>query len=744
MAFFYRMSKKLFFCFFILIGVALCLGAASLKNTAVAPSPKEEKTAQVSAKDQTKKPDVIVVDNFDKGKTSGVFYERANTIGAYQGTWARRPSYTIITKSAEQRRGDKGMGLTIDYKKEGGWCGWYSLLNGVDITGYNCLSFWVKGDKGQEKFDIGLADSAMQDLQIDAVYAGPVDLFLPAGVTTDWQEVKVPLARLGSQINLSSMGSLVLWFKYEGKGRIYIDDVIFKNDAEVQKIQEENAPRATRDPKHPRALWVWKLDPVNNIRSRKELLELCANTAIETIYLYFGEFDQKCETDYCNNLAEFLRLAHRQNLKVEGLTGDPVWSLEKNHKACLDWVKNFLEYNKARPPEERIDGVSLDVEPYLTTEWQIERAVIKAQYLKLLETVRALIDSYQQDFRLGVAIPSPYSDEGDFETKILGFVDYIALMDYYDEADKIIEKGIYHVELATKLGKKVIIGVETQDLISMHQGERRFTFFEEGWLKMEEELEKVKQAFSKYPGFEGFAIHCDYSYILLQKHKNVPTRLRKEEDVYTLYATLAPSPIALNGDLTPFKTPAISLDKPKYVVYGKENWQGESDLSAKAYLAWDAANLYLAFAITDNVILQKWTKGDMWQGDHVELWIDSDLEGDYGETVNSSDDFQIGLSPGNFKDLPAEVFVWTPSLRDEVLKKIEVFSKKTDTGYIIELKMPVEALKADALKKGMKMGVMIDPSDCDDEGQPQKTLMSSSPNRAWGDPTTFGVLELKE
>jgi len=44
--------------------------------------------------------------------------------------------------------------------------------------------------------------------------------------------------------------------------------------------------------------------------------------------------------------------------------------------------------------------------------------------------------------------------------------------------------------------------------------------------------------------------------------------------------------------------------------------------------------------------------------------------------------------------------------------------------------------------EGYKLGICIDPSDCDQPGVPQKCLLSSSTNRAWGDPTTYGFLEL--
>ncbi|MFH0880092.1 MAG: hypothetical protein V2A34_10305, partial [Lentisphaerota bacterium] len=98
-------------------------------------------------------PAELVIDNFDKGLSHGVFTGRKNTVGAYQGTWARRPSYSLLRKSDVNRRGEQGKGAILEWKKEGGWCGWYSLLNDaegkpVDASSYNALCFWVKGENG--------------------------------------------------------------------------------------------------------------------------------------------------------------------------------------------------------------------------------------------------------------------------------------------------------------------------------------------------------------------------------------------------------------------------------------------------------------------------------------------------------------------------------------------------------------------------------------------------------------------
>lgn len=714
---------------------------------------KELKPPVPSARQESK--DFLLVDDFEKGQSSGVFYERKNSIGGYQGTWARRPSYSIITKLAEAKDPVRGKFLSIEYKKEAGWAGWYTLLNDADTSNYNALTFWIKGAKGGEKFDIGLTDARMQELQIDAVYAGPIDLFLPVGVTTDWQNVKIPVSRVASQINLSKMGSVVFWFKYGGEGKIYIDDMKFEFDQEVQKQQEYNAPRAKFDPKHPRAMWVWKIDPVNNAKGRKELLELCQRAAITNLYLYFGEFDPDREPQYAEGLAKFLEEAHKLNLKVEALTGNPVWSLKEYHQQCLDWIEAFLRFNKDRPQNMRMDGISLDVEPYLTAEWQTDTERVKSEYIELLKKTRGLLDKYKQDMRFGVAITHFYSgiDKGKFEEKIFQYIDYAAVMAYYDEAEKIIEKAGPHLVIADRMHKKIVIGVETQDLIALNQGERRFTFFEEGWEYMEDVLAQVQGKFKSHPSFEGFAIHCDYSYMLLQRGRNVPIKQRPKE-IYMIKSKPKTKNISIDGDLKDWDfSSGFAIDKKVNVVHGQFLWNGPGDLSAKVYSMWDNDNLYFAFDITDDKIVQEKKGNDIWEGDHIEMWLDMDLNGDYNEAINSNDDCQFGFSPGNFNNLKPEVYAWCPELNMDYKSEIQIASRKTDTGYVIEVKIPACVLYASQnrakeksgqlFKKSDKIGISVDPSDCDDINSPQKVLMSSSSNRAWGDPTTFGILELE-
>ncbi len=727
------------------------------------------------------RPEPILVDDFEVGDTQGLFAERKNRLDAFQGTWARRPSYTIITKVPDTRPGAKSSVLRIEFSKSGGWCGWYTLLNGIDVSRHNALTFWVKGEQGGERFDIGFADEKMQELEIDAVYVGPIMAFLPKGVTTEWQLVKIPMHSLRSDLDLTRMGSLVFWFRYEGKGAVQIDDVSFSSDPEVERILKENQPRATPDPRAPRASWVWKYDPVNSGEVRQELIDFCQRTGILSLYLYLGEDPvSQAPADFQKRLAEFLREAHAQGIEVHALQGNPLWALKGYHSLVLNWVKGYLDFNRGRPPEERIGGVHLDIEPYLTSEWETgDREKLKKEFLELLAELRRLVDTERRGapFLLGAAIPIFYDREPEFEERLLKNVDYAALMDYYDTATDIIKSGRFHIDLANRLGKKMVIGVETQDLVRMGQGKRRNTFHEEGWQEMEAQLEMVVENFASEAGFGGLAIHAYDSYRLLQRGRNVPTRERPS-DIPTLVAGRLSQPVVVDGDLSDWANASwTSFQQRSQVVYGVGAWGGPKDLNFKLATQWEPEALVIALEVTDDAHVQERRGADIWEGDHVEIWVDADLEGDYNEAVNSSDDFQFGFSPGNFKELKPEVYIWVPSVDPSSLRQIELAAQKLPTGYTLEIRLPTKVLfqtltkrvgveptaqtgakrsippEAEAiqrevfstgrLKSGFRLGLMVDGSDADQATHPQKCLISSSPERQWGDPTSFNILELQ-
>ena len=163
----------------------------------------------------------LLLDNFD--------HNDLNLLGRKTNTYKKLPSVCRFSRVTEPRWGSEGRSLRLDHQKEGtGWCGYYTLLNQIDgdyfdLSWYDKISFMVRGEKGAETFEIGMADRNWLTIG-DSVKAGPVEKYLPGGVTTEWQQVTIPLSDFGA-LDLSQMGSFVINFYKKQKGIIYIDDL---------------------------------------------------------------------------------------------------------------------------------------------------------------------------------------------------------------------------------------------------------------------------------------------------------------------------------------------------------------------------------------------------------------------------------------------------------------------------------------------------------------------------------------
>ena len=172
---------------------------------------------------EIEKQEYLLLDDFD--------HNDINLLGRKTNTYKKLPSVCRFSRTSNARWGSEGRSLKLDYVKEGtGWCGYYTLLNQIDgdyfdLSWYDKMSFRVRGEKGGEEFEVGMADRNWLTIG-DSVKAGSVQKYLPGGVTTEWQEVVIPLADFGA-LDFSQMGSFVLNFYKKQKGTVYVDDLTF-------------------------------------------------------------------------------------------------------------------------------------------------------------------------------------------------------------------------------------------------------------------------------------------------------------------------------------------------------------------------------------------------------------------------------------------------------------------------------------------------------------------------------------
>ena len=150
-----------------------------------------------------------------------------------------------------------------------------------------------------------------------------------------------------------------------------------------------------------------------------------------------------------------------------------------------------------------------------------------------------------------------------------------------------------------------------------------------------------------------------------------PTRKANGPDINVPQALMPP---AIDGDLSDWAGSSPNPVKVPYFSAGNSLWKGTQDLSASFYFAWDANDFYVGAIITDDVHVQlPTTRGyNLYYGDDVELWFDTNLPGDFTTADGNSDDYQLGLSPGDFKTLGPEAVFWKPDKQDARNKLVKV------------------------------------------------------------------------
>jgi hypothetical protein len=177
-------------------------------------------------------------------------------------------------------------------------------------------------------------------------------------------------------------------------------------------------------------------------------------------------------------------------------------------------------------------------------------------------------------------------------------------------------------------------------------------------------------------------------------------------------------------------------------VYGCSLRSGDADLSAQVYLGWDASYLYLAVQVRDDKIVVVRSGRNLYLSDAVEIQLDANLAADFSSTSLSSDDYQIGLSAGNFGTIAPNAYRWYPRSTEGSLSAVVVKGKQLADGYTLEAKIPWTVFGVTPVA-GAKYGFAVSVSDNDQSGTAvQQSMISTVASRKLLNPTTWGTLVL--
>jgi hypothetical protein len=211
----------------------------------------------------------------------------------------------------------------------------------------------------------------------------------------------------------------------------------------------------------------------------------------------------------------------------------------------------------------------------------------------------------------------------------------------------------------------------------------------------------------------------------------------RSENGDVIFSLYTQQPITIDGKLDDWE--GYNQNPISFPTFLPENYTNSSDCSGTYFLAYDDDKLYIGLKVVDDVFSQPFGGKEMFKGDSISLSIDTDLQGDFFERAHNDDDYQIGITPGDFQSFAPDSYIPFPveSKGDE----IKVASTLVKGGYIIEVEIPWWNFQNFLPKDGLSLGFDLTIND-KDQLQERELAVSSSPNFAWDDPTSFGTMAL--
>lgn len=260
-----------------------------------------------------------------------------------------------------------------------------------------------------------------------------------------------------------------------------------------------------------KATWLWD---ASLIRSEpEEIVSFSVNHGITTIFLQIQQDVQ--EEEY----RRFISTASREGIQVHALDGHPEWAYENGREEGLKLLSWLEAYNRAASPEERFQGVQLDVEPYVLKRWDREQAQVVKEWSANMEAWVQEAERIALPLSAAVpfwldSVPGPEGNpDGSFSRWMIKRTDSIAIMAYRDSGEQMYELSKEELEQADELGKSVWIGME---LAHTDEGEH-LTFYAKSRGEMEDEAERAASLGSEHPSFAGIAVHHYQAWV----HKNM-------------------------------------------------------------------------------------------------------------------------------------------------------------------------------------------------------------------------------
>lgn len=174
------------------------------------------------------------------------------------------------------------------------------------------------------------------------------------------------------------------------------------------------------------------------------------------------------------------------------------------------------------------------------------------------------------------------------------------------------------------------------------------------------------------------------------------------------------------------------------LVKGDYAWEGDEDLSAQFAVARDGARLKVLVEVTDDDFDPADRRQTISEGDSVEVCLDLRPTADQGKPVYSKDVILLQVKPSDDEGVPA---MWAP-LDDLTPRMVGISAKSrtTETGYFVELSLPMRMLERLGEMDYAGMGFDLHINDSDWGFGRESQMVWAGTENNYLNPSLFGAL----
>ena len=167
-------------------------------------------------------------------------------------------------------------------------------------------------------------------------------------------------------------------------------------------------------PEPERAIWIWEKDSYAMLEDRSaadDAIRFLNSKHINTIYLYADTFDkQNLIVSQPQMYSHLIQRLHKEGIHTYALLGSAYlhteeYILPEHRSAALSIMQRVLDFNSRTAPDERFDGVNLDIEPHILDLWPAQKIQLLEWFLDMSQSLMELKKASGQTLSVGPAIP---------------------------------------------------------------------------------------------------------------------------------------------------------------------------------------------------------------------------------------------------------------------------------------------------------------------------------------------------